>query len=86
MSDQPALAPPPGVVPNFVDPPSQGYLLIVTVATCLTVSTLLVLPRFYLCAFTTRPTKWDDGMLRYAQYLVSILTSDSNLHSILGIL
>ena len=61
MSSQPALAPPSGVVPDFENPPSQNYLLIVTVAMCLTSSTLFVVPRFYYCAFASRKFEWDDG-------------------------
>ena len=60
LSSQPAIAPPPGVTPSFIDPPSQGYLIVVTVSVCLLCSTLLVLPRIYVSIFTSRTFKWDD--------------------------
>lgn len=48
------MAPPPGVVPNFVDPESKAYLLTITVAVTVTVSTIFVLIRAFTKKFINK--------------------------------
>lgn len=57
----PGLVPPPGVVPNLIDPYSKGYLLTLTTATTLTVSTIFVLIRAFTKKFINKNGfGWDD--------------------------
>ena len=44
-SDVPALAPPPGVTPNFVDPYSLSPAFVVTAVLCLLLATVSVVVR-----------------------------------------
>lgn len=60
-ADIPAQSPPPGVTPNFINPPSQSYLVIVTVVIGLTLSSLLVFARLYVNIFRNRRFRIDDG-------------------------
>ncbi|KAI9794021.1 MAG: hypothetical protein M1816_006646 [Peltula sp. TS41687] len=57
----PALKPPPGVTPNFVDPPTLRPYLIGTAVACGSVSGLFVLLRMYTKVFISRSFGWDDG-------------------------
>lgn len=76
--DLPALAPPPGVISNFVNPPSLGDRLTATLATCLSLSTIFVSVRIYTRLFIIKPLKWDDftcliawlGLVAYAAILI----------------
>ncbi len=53
--------PHPDIVPNFEDPYSQRYLIVLTTAITLTVSTLLVLVRTYTKRFIHKAgLGWDD--------------------------
>ena len=56
----PSLAPPRGVVPNFVDPDNFHVWFIVTAVVCLTFSTLALAMRIYTKMFITRRTEWED--------------------------
>ena len=58
-----ALPPPPGVTPNFVDPPSQDAVIIAVHAVLLALATLFVSMRGLLRAFVLRSFGWDDGKL-----------------------
>ena len=62
-SPKPALTPPPGVIPNFVNPPSQGYVTVVVLAICLAITTPIVLLRIYVRYFINRRLWWDDCKL-----------------------
>lgn len=56
----PAIDPPPGVIPNFVNPESRMQGLIVT-AICFTViAGICVCLRMYTRMFLTRSVGWDD--------------------------
>lgn len=59
----PGLQPPPGVIPNFVNPPTLVPLGIAVLVLCLTVTTILVVTRVYLRTFLVKAWGWDDGML-----------------------
>jgi hypothetical protein len=45
--EMPALAPPPGVVPNFIDPPTNRSAIFAVFITCLVIMTLAVTIRMY---------------------------------------
>jgi len=55
-----AIPPPPGVVSNFVDPPSQASWDAVTQAVCLTLATFLVAMRLYTKFGVLKNAGWDD--------------------------
>ena len=56
----PMAAPPPGVIPNFVNPDSRGGETIVTVTICLALMVPFFVMRIYSRAFVTRSLGWDD--------------------------
>ena len=56
----PGLEPPPGVVPNFVDPPSDAYWVFVTLPICLAVSTPFVWIRLYTSFFILKNKGWAE--------------------------
>lgn len=56
----PVAAPPPGVIPNYVNPESRGWETILTVTICLTFMFPFFLLRIYSRAFVTRSLGWDD--------------------------
>ena len=60
LDTYPALAPPAGVEPNFVDPEDRGYILnsVATVLFCLMVC--LFANRIYTRLFIIRKCAWDD--------------------------
>ncbi|PHH59526.1 hypothetical protein CDD81_2888 [Ophiocordyceps australis] len=56
----PALAPPPGVISNLVDPPSQGYATIIAMVLYMVIATPCVAARLYTRARIHRKLWWDD--------------------------
>ena len=56
----PGLQPPPGVIPNFIDPPSQAHWVYVTLPICLAVSTPFVWIRLYSVFFILKSHGWAD--------------------------
>lgn len=60
LADIPAGLPPPGVTPNFVNPPSLRDPTITANAVFLSLSTVFVLLRIYTRKWLTRMLKWDD--------------------------
>ncbi|KAI1464126.1 uncharacterized protein F4812DRAFT_443469 [Daldinia caldariorum] len=59
----PALTPPPGVFPNFVDPPNKTAMAFAAVTICLVVSTLAVIIRLYSRFICTRTPKFEDYLV-----------------------
>ncbi|MCJ1309727.1 hypothetical protein MMC25_003388 [Agyrium rufum] len=59
-AETPALMPPPGVIPNFVDPPSQAQWVIITVCLCLSLTTILIAIRIFSRVYISGPLAWDD--------------------------
>lgn len=59
-SDLPAMPPPPGVTPNFVNPQNRTdvYVVVYTIFSSLVV--LFVSLRFYAKIWITRSVGWDD--------------------------
>ncbi|MCJ1465350.1 hypothetical protein MMC07_003968 [Pseudocyphellaria aurata] len=59
-SNIPLGPPPPGVIPNFVNPESRAYETIITVTICLAFMMPFFLLRIYSRVFVTRSVGWDD--------------------------
>lgn len=57
--------PPPGVTPNFSNPPSHGQTQIVVTSILLGISIIFVLNRFYIKTFVVRKYTWDDREFRW---------------------
>ncbi|KAF2752842.1 hypothetical protein EJ05DRAFT_515306 [Pseudovirgaria hyperparasitica] len=63
MLEGPALAPPPGVVPNFVNPPDLTEVFVGTTIVCIVIATFLVFARIYTKLAIIRRATWDDWIL-----------------------
>lgn len=60
LSKVPAAPPPPGVTPNFDNPPSEEYeIYSISIAMCAT-ATVVLLARLYTRTFILRATGLDD--------------------------
>ncbi|GAB1315321.1 hypothetical protein MFIFM68171_05531 [Madurella fahalii] len=68
----PARAPPPGVVPNFDNPPNRTSEAIAVIVLCLFLSTTAVLGRIYSKVFILKKVRLEDylGLLAFATYIV----------------
>lgn len=60
LSKIPAMKPPPGVTPNFINPPSIGNTIIVVNVVFLTLMLGFVILRIYTKGVLTRSLGWDD--------------------------
>ena len=60
LSIVPVVPPPLGLVPNFNNPPSRGYEVIITVAICLSAMVPIVSMRIYTRVVISRSLGWDD--------------------------
>lgn len=60
LLDVSSLQPPPNVIPNFVNPPSQRGANLACNILCLTVATFCVLTRLHTKIFIQRSPGWDD--------------------------
>ena len=60
LAETPALQPPPGVSPNFVDPPSLQSMTNATIAVCFTLATLFVAVRLLTKFFVDRTFQRED--------------------------
>lgn len=67
LSDIPIEAPPPGIMPNFINPETRAPIVIAITAICLA----LIWPAFglrvYSKAYVSKSFGWDDGMSDYRQ-------------------
>jgi hypothetical protein len=59
-SNIPAMPPPPGVTPNFVDPRNRTNVYIVVYTTFTSLVVLFVSLRLYAKIWITRSIGWDD--------------------------
>ena len=59
-SQIPALEPPPGVIPNLIDPYTRGPLLLALTAVSIGIMFLFVIARFYYKICIQRKSSWDD--------------------------
>ncbi|KAF2657848.1 hypothetical protein K491DRAFT_625977 [Lophiostoma macrostomum CBS 122681] len=60
LLEGPALSPPPGVLPNFVNPPNRNAMTYGVLFTCASLSALVVAIRVYAKAFCTRRVDIED--------------------------
>ena len=60
LLDGPAGVPPPGVIPNFVDPPNYDTRAVTVMAIGSTVSMFVLLIRIYTKAFIIRSLVLED--------------------------
>ena len=64
LAQTPALMPPPGVVPNFVDPPdTMEAVTNATMAVCFTFTTIFVFVRLLTKSCVDRAVLWEDCQL-----------------------
>ena len=57
----PALAPPPGVKSNFINPESQALMVVVASVLCLALIIPISLLRFYTSLWIKKSLKADDS-------------------------
>ena len=55
-----ALPPPPGITPNFVNPPSTQTTIIAIMVACLVVTTVCVALRLYTKLYVLQKLGWED--------------------------
>ena len=67
LSHTPAIQPPPGVEPNFVNPASNRQPLIVITSLFLGLTSIFALTRAYVKTFINRKYSWDDCKLTYTR-------------------
>ena len=60
IANLPAVTPPPGVVPNFNNPPSRAHDMYIGLGICLAVSTFFLALRMYAKYTVTHSFGWDD--------------------------
>ncbi len=61
LSRTPALAPPPGVTPNFDDPVTREHQVRAVTIFTIVVAGVFVTLRIYTGAVINRHLRWDDG-------------------------
>ena len=59
-SNFPGMLPPPGVIPNFDNPYSQGHIYTTVATTIMVAMYILVTCRLYTKHFIVRKLNWDD--------------------------
>lgn len=60
LLDSPALVPPGGVKPNFVNPPNLNTVFYVTILSCLVLPTVVLAVRLYTKACIIRKVVLED--------------------------
>ena len=60
LDELPALAPPPGVTPNFVDPPSTAASFAIGLAIMISVATLLFALRMFTRIYVMKQMQLED--------------------------
>ena len=56
----PGLAPPHGVIPNFIHPSGQQGVIIAANAICVAIATISLLIRMYTKVFLVKRYGWED--------------------------
>ena len=69
---------PPGIIPNFIDPPRDSAPLILTIV-FLTLSLVFVSMRLFTRIVLLRGFGWDDGALYSSSVLLKSLIGFSNV-------
>ena len=73
MAVTPAGMPPPGVIPNFVNPDTRGPVLIIVGTIFMVLMLVLATLRYYTKFFIVRKTSWDDCKLAPGIFIVADL-------------
>ncbi|KAJ3554721.1 hypothetical protein NPX13_g10540 [Xylaria arbuscula] len=72
----PALPPPPGVVPNFDNPPNRNQVAIAVNVACSMVTIVVVFLRAYAKIFCMKKLRWEDYLVvpAFATFVASMIT------------
>ena len=65
LNQIPGLQPPPGVVPNFINPESYQSTIIATLTVCLATATLFTILRLYSKVFVIKSIALEDCKYLY---------------------
>ncbi|KAH7323134.1 hypothetical protein B0I35DRAFT_477021 [Stachybotrys elegans] len=81
----PAMTPPPGIVPNFEDPPNRTRLGFIITTTCLVITSFFWLVRVYSRLFLLRRVRLEDfaGLVAMGMY-VGVIWSAYSLAAVPG--
>lgn len=60
LANYPAMLPPEGVTPNFVDPYTLGPIFVIVSSVLITIMMIFVVVRIYTRIFINRKLYWDD--------------------------
>ena len=63
LANTPAIPPPNGTTPNFVDPVNKASVQIGVTSFLLSIVILFAVNRAYVKLFRMKKVTWDDGML-----------------------
>lgn len=63
IMEMPAMTPPPGVAPNFDNPPDQNRMALAVMSVCLAVSTIAIALRLYSRWAVVQVVQWQDFLL-----------------------
>ncbi|KAI1744290.1 hypothetical protein F4680DRAFT_444319 [Xylaria scruposa] len=82
--DLPAFAPPPGVVPDYANPPNQNALAIAVVALTTSIATILFLIRAYSRLFCSLRPKLEDYLClaAFLAYIACVYAISSMIHDV----
>ena len=64
LKQMPALAPPAGTIPNFINPESRASMVVITSTVCLVLTAVISSLRFYTIVCIKRSFRPDDGEYR----------------------
>ncbi|KAI0805844.1 hypothetical protein GGR55DRAFT_680645 [Xylaria sp. FL0064] len=71
IRDDPAAKPPPGVIPNYDNPPNDNGLAVAVIIASMSITTIAILIRIYAKVFCTRQVKFEDylGLFSYPFFI-----------------
>lgn len=73
IQDQPLIRPPPGHIPNFVNPASRAYQVYVTACVCMPLIVMFAAMRLYARIAILKKWTWDDGEIRIDPCLTQLI-------------
>ena len=83
----PALPPPPGVIPNFHDPPSRAPELRIGMGVCIGTTLVLLVLRLYTKLAITHTAGWDDcKFFRTKKFSLTLMVTGACLIGFVGCL
>lgn len=60
LADFPALRPPSGIIPNFIDPYTRGPIIVIVGSILIAIMTIFVVGRIYTNMCIHRKLQWGD--------------------------